>query len=312
MDLLSTASTTGGVPPTTTGEMTTRPSVIFDRDSYLPHPNILLPQRRPEVAPSKWYPRRDFGVVVSSAGSLFPSQVPRSSASAENFKRLNCSLESMSLFSEYAARGTGAAVYSQCPMSGGGHCYREPLFMPSGPGASNSLTAEASQANGYGARAEPVRAYYNHELLTSYYYPLGHFSQPVMSAQQSFPHVPSHPQYFGDIPQSFSQLPMAAPPPAVTEFLSAPMHIAAKFQPHPWRFDVSAPGMSQDASFFERSSLIKEKRTSELLSKWHISFKGEKRKDPGSFIADLTNCKETYKLTLNEIVKALPSALDGE
>ena len=70
--------------------------------------------------------------------------------------------------------------------------------------------------------------------------------------------------------------------------------------------------MSQDASFFERSSLIKEKRTSELLSKWHISFKGEKRKDPESFIADLTNCKETYKLTLDEIVKALPSALDGE
>ena len=116
MDLTSTASTKGGVPPTTTGEMTTRPSVIFDRDSYLPLPNILLPQRRPEVARSTRYPRSDFGVVVSSTGSLFPSQVPRSSASAENFKRLNCSMGSMSLFSEYAARGTGAAVYSQCPM----------------------------------------------------------------------------------------------------------------------------------------------------------------------------------------------------
>ena len=133
-----------------------------------------------------------------------------------------------------------------------------------------------------------------------------------MSAQQSFPHVPSHPQYFGDIPLSFSQLPMAAPPPAVTGFLSAPMHTAASFQPHPGRFDVSAPGMRQGASFFERSSLIKEKRTSELLSKWHISFKGEKREDPESFIADLTNCKETYKLSLDEMVKALPSAFDGE
>ena len=92
----------------------------------------------------------------------------------------------------------------------------------------------------------------------------------------------------------------------------APMHTAASCQTHPGRFDISAPGMSQDASFFERSSLIKEKRTSELLSKWHISFKGEKRKDPKSFIADLTNCKETYKLTLDEIVKALSSALDGE
>ena len=70
--------------------------------------------------------------------------------------------------------------------------------------------------------------------------------------------------------------------------------------------------MGQDASFFESSSPIKEMRTSELLSKCQISFKGEKRKDPESFIADLTNCKETYKLALEEIVKALPSALDGE
>ena len=110
MDLPSTASTTGGVPPTTTGEMTTRPSVIFDRDSYLPLPNLLLPQRRPEVAPSTRYLRSDFGVVVSSTGWLFPSQVPQSSASAENFERLNPSIGSMSLFSEYAVRGTVAAV----------------------------------------------------------------------------------------------------------------------------------------------------------------------------------------------------------
>ena len=92
----------------------------------------------------------------------------------------------------------------------------------------------------------------------------------------------------------------------------AQIHSATSFQPQPERFDVSAPGMSQDASFFERSSLIQEKRTSDLLSKWHISFKGEKRKNPKSFIADLTNCKETYKLTLDEIVKVLPSALDEE
>ena len=70
--------------------------------------------------------------------------------------------------------------------------------------------------------------------------------------------------------------------------------------------------MSQDASFFERSSLSKEKRTSELLSKWHIFCKGDRKRDPESFIVDLTNCKETYRLTLDEIVKALPSALDGE
>ena len=102
------------------------------------------------------------------------------------------------------------------------------------------------------------------------------------------------------------------PPLAVTELASVPMHSAHRFQPLPGRFDASAPGMSQDASFFERSSLYKEKRTSELLSKWHISFKGDRKRDPESFITDLTNCKETYKWTLDEIVKALPSALDSE
>ena len=312
MDLTSTASRTGGVPPTTTAEMTTRPSVIFGRDSYLPLSNLMLLQRRREVAPSMRYPMSNFGVVVSSTGSLLPSQVPRSSASAENFKRLNCFMGNMSFFSEYAARGTGAVVYSQCPMPRGGPCYREPSFMHSGAVAPPSFSAAASQMSGYGARTEPVRAYHHQQLPPSVYYPPGHFSKPVMSTQQSFPHVPSHLQYFGDIPYSFSQILMAAPLPAVTGFLSAPMHTAASFQPYPGRFDVSAPGMSQDASFFERSSLIKEKRTCELLSKWHISFKGEKGKDPESFIADLTNCKETYKLTLDEIVKALPSALDGE
>ena len=109
-----------------------------------------------------------------------------------------------------------------------------------------------------------------------------------------------------------SQIPTVVPPPAATGFPSAPMLSATSFQPHPGRFNVSAPGMSQDASFFQLSSLIKEKRTSELLSKWHISFKGEKRKDPESFIADFTNCKESYKLTLDEIVKTLRSVLDGE
>ena len=38
--------------------------------------------------------------------------------------------------------------------------------------------------------------------------------------------------------------------------------------------------MRQDASFHERSSLIKEKCTNELLSKWHISFEADRKKTP--------------------------------
>ena len=195
MDLTSTARTSGGVPPTTTGEMATRPSAIFDRGSYLPLPNLLLQHRRSEVAPSTRYLRSDYGVVVSSTGSLFPSQVPQSSAPAENFERINCCMGSMSLLLEHATRGTRAVVYSQYPMPQGVPYYQEPPFMLSGSVAPNSFTAAASQANGYGARTEPVRAYYNPQLPTSFYYPSGPFWQPVMSAQQSFSHVPSYPQY---------------------------------------------------------------------------------------------------------------------
>ena len=182
-----------------------------------------------------------------------------------------------------AERGAGAAVYLHCAMPQGASCHHKPPLISSVPVVPNFVTAGASQANMYGARAE-----------------------------QTFPHAPSYPQYFSNIPQSFTQFQSMVPPPAVTGFPSAPMHSAHSFQPLPGRFDVSAPGMSQDASLFERSSLYKENRTSELLSMWHISFKGDRKRNPESFIADLTNCKETYKLTLDEIVKALPSALDGE
>ena len=185
--------------------------------------------------------------------------------------------------------------------------------MSSVPAVPNFVTAGASQANIYGARAEQTRPYYNQPAPpSSLHYPPGYVSQPFLFSQQTVPHVPSYPQYFSNIPQLFTQFQSIVPPPAVTGFPSAPMHSARSFQPLPGRFDVSAPGMSQDASFLERSSLYKEKRTSELLSKWHISFKGDRKRDPESFIADLTNCKETYKLTLDEIVKALPLALDDE
>ena len=167
----------------------------------------------------------------------------------------------------YPERGAGAAVYSQCPMPRGVPCYQEQLHMLSAPVAQHSFTAAASQASGYGARVEPACSYYNQSAPSSFYYPPGSWSQPLLSSQQSFQQAPWHPQFYRNISQSLSQIPSAFPHPAPTGFPLSPMHLAPSFQSHPGRFDVSAPGMNQDASFFERSSLIKEKRTSELLSK---------------------------------------------
>ena len=67
-----------------------------------------------------------------------------------------------------------------------------------------------------------------------------------------------------------------------------------------------------DFSAFERSSFSREKRTTELFVKWHITFKGDRKRDPEGFLANLTRCKETYELNLDEIIKALPSVLDEE
>ena len=86
-------------------------------------------------------------------------------------------------------------------------------------------------------------------------------------------------------------------------------------QPHPSaqrRLEFSVPGQFSNFSAFERSSLTREKRTTELFWKWHISFKGDRKRDPEGFLANLTRCKETYELNLDEIIKALPSVLDDD
>ena len=57
----------------------------------------------------------------------------------------------------------------------------------------------------------------------------------------------SYPPYHSNISQLVSQITTVVPPPAATGFPSAPIHSATSFQPHPGRFDVSAPGMSEDA-----------------------------------------------------------------
>ena len=75
MDLTSTVSATGGIPSVTTiGEMTMRPSTVFEQDSVLPLPNFFLQQRRCDGAPSTRYPS-EFSGVVSTTGSLPSSHI---------------------------------------------------------------------------------------------------------------------------------------------------------------------------------------------------------------------------------------------
>ena len=229
MDLTSTASVTSGIPPVTTiGEMTTRPSTVFERDSFLPLPNFFLQQRRCDGSPSTRYPS-EFGGAVSTTESLPSSHIPQTSASVDNLERFNGSLEGASLLTGHMERGAGAALYSECPMPRGVPRFREPPLMPSAPVAQNSFTATASQASGYGARAEPACSYYNHPVPSSFYYPSGSWSQPLLSSQQSFQHAPEYPPYVGNIPQAFSQIPRVVPPPMVTGFSSASMHSARAF-----------------------------------------------------------------------------------
>ena len=58
-----------------------------------------------------------------------------------------------------AERGAEAAVYSHCTMPQAS-CHHEPPLMSSVPVVPNFVTAGASQANIYGARAEQTRPYY--------------------------------------------------------------------------------------------------------------------------------------------------------
>ena len=157
-----------------------------------------------------------------------------------------------------AEGGAGAAVYSHCAMPHGAPCHHEPPLMSSVPVVPHFVIAGASRANLYGTRAEQMRPYYDEPgPPSSLHYPPGYGSQPWLSSQQTFPHAPPYRPHFSHAPQSFTQFQSNVPPPAVTGFPSAPMHPAHSFQPLPGRFEVSAPGMSQDASFFERSSLSK-------------------------------------------------------
>ena len=92
----------------------------------------------------------------------------------------------------------------------------------------------------------------------------------------------------------------------------APSNVAPPRPPALGRFDFSVPGSQADFSTFERSSLTREKHTPGLFVKWHITFKGDWKRDSEGFLANLTRCKETDELKLDEINKALPYVLDEE
>ena len=95
--------------------------------------------------------------------------------------------------------------------------------------------------------------------------------QPNVTSSMQFPPVaqgsysmpPPGPQVYGH-----SYIPVA------------PTNVAPPRQPAPGRIDFSVPGHPLDILAFERSSLTKEKRTTELFVKWHITFKGDRKRDP--------------------------------
>ena len=55
---------------------------------------------------------------------------------------------------------------------------------------------------------------------------------------------------------------------------------------------------------------MREKRTGEVLKKWNIEFSGAGRDDPKGFLGDRYEFKQSYGLTLEDVVKALPTVLD--
>ena len=68
----------------------------------------------------------------------------------------------------------------------------------------------------------------------------------------------------------------------------------------------------REYSGLETSSFLREKQTCEILARWRIAFKGDYKKDPEGFLTNLYECKQSYGLSLDDIIKALPSVLDDE
>ena len=108
---------------------------------------------------------------------------------------------------------------------------------------------------------------------------------------------------FSHVAQGSYSLPPTAPPTYGLSYQpNAPANIVPLRPPAQGRFNVSVPGHLSNFSAFERSSFTREKRTTELFVKWHITFKGDRKRDPEGFLANLTRFKETYELNLDEII----------
>ena len=76
---------------------------------------------------------------------------------------------------------------------------------------------------------------------------------------------------------SYSMLPTGPPTYELSYQPTAPANIVSLRPPAQERLDVSVPGYLSNFSAFERSSLTREKRTTELFLKWHITFKGDRK-----------------------------------
>ena len=211
MELTGGANATGIIiPETTTGEATRGHSAIFVRTSFLPFPAF---SRQPtSCAPTSEYQRRDDGRVINGISSSSSQFDPlRNSALVGTCNlpnQVNSRADRVDFTSGFssqllgqAERGAGAAVYSHCTMPQGASCHHEPPLMSSVPVAPNFVTAGASQANIYGARAEQTRPYYHQPApSSSLHYQPGYVSQPWLSSQQTFPHGPSYSQQFSSLP----------------------------------------------------------------------------------------------------------------
>ena len=186
------------------------PSTIFDRTSFLPLP--AFSQQPTSCAPTLEYQRRDGRRIIietSSSASQFDPIRNAVSAGTCNWSnrtgnradRFDFSTGFSSQLLGQAERGAGAAVYSHCAMPQGASCHHEPPLMSSVPVVPHFVTAGVSQANLYGTRAEQMRSEYDQPVPpSSLHYPPGYGSQPWLSSQQTLPHAPSYPQYFGNIP----------------------------------------------------------------------------------------------------------------
>ena len=73
--------------------------------------------------------------------------------------------------------------------------------------------------------------------------------------------------------------------------------------------EFTSPRSFFEHSSYEQASFVREKRTTDLLAKWHVEFKGSRRHEPEEFLCNLEECRNVHGMTFEDILKALPSIL---